>query len=61
MIVTASNITNGKRARVIDAPGLDQGSEEDIEHIKKMIHSIKNTTSYVKLFVIIFNGATRGD
>jgi predicted GTPase len=61
MIVTASQLTEGKRLKIIDAPGLDQSDDADKDHIRKMIKSVKDTTCYVKLFVLIINGATRGE
>ena len=61
VIMTSSNyISCGRRLRVIDPPGLNQNKDADQEHIRSIIKFVKDTSKYIKLFMIVFNGKTRG-
>jgi predicted GTPase len=56
VIMTASNyISAGRRLRIIDPPGLNQTAEKDQEHLKNVVRKIKETSKYLKLFMIVFN------
>lgn len=55
-VLTSGSVTNGKLLRIIDIPGLDQNKEADIEHIKGIVKKVKDSTSFVKLFIIVING-----
>ena len=61
VIMTSSNyISCGRRLRVIDPPGLNQNKDADQEHIREIIKFVKETSKYIKLFMIVFNGKARG-
>ncbi len=60
-LLPPSKLTGRRTLRVIDSPGLDQSESEDIENIKGIIKTVKETTRHVKLFPIVLNGTTRGE
>ena len=54
-----SSMTNNKKLKVLDLPGLDECTESDIEHIKNMVTQVKEETKFIKLFCIVINGHNR--